>query len=74
MVAPNIKRILEEVVSTHPDPMSREDLAAACNVSAISSTYRNNLGRLSSLGLVTYPEPGQIRAADLLFPDRRASA
>ena len=35
--------------------------------SATSSAFANNLGRLRSLGLVTYPRPGWVAAAPVLF-------
>jgi hypothetical protein len=36
--------------------------------SATSSGFANNLGALRSLGLIDYPQRGQVMATDLLFP------
>ena len=39
---------------------------AGCE-SVKSTGFAKALSRLSSLGLVEYPEPGMVRAADMLF-------
>ena len=41
---------------------------AAVGVSRTSGGYFNNLGRLRTLGAIDYPQKGQVRAADILFP------
>ncbi|MGJ1741461.1 ATP-binding protein [Clavibacter sepedonicus] len=60
-------RILEALITAHPHPIAREALAAEAGVSPKSSGYGNNLGALRTLGLIDYPEPGQIVASDVLF-------
>ncbi|HEX8916126.1 MAG TPA: hypothetical protein VF796_27505, partial [Humisphaera sp.] len=60
---------LDVVIGLGPDgEVARPDLAAAAGASATSSSFANNLGRLSSLGLVTYPRQGHVKASGLLFP------
>lgn len=64
-------RLLSALVWAWPGSMSKTDVAAATGASPKSSAFTNNCGRLRSLGLVTYPSAGEIRAADLLFPGER---
>jgi hypothetical protein len=47
--------------------MAREDLADALGKSAKASGFQNDLGRLRTLGLVTYPATGNVAAAGFLF-------
>ena len=48
------------------DKLSQEP--AAAGVSPSSSSYANNVSRLSSFGLIRYPEQGMVAATELLFP------
>lgn len=59
--------LLRVLISSYPAPIDREELAARAGVSVLSSGFRNNVSKLSSLEMLTYPEPGLVRAADLLF-------
>jgi uncharacterized protein len=59
--------ILEAVIAIHPAAIAKDDLAAQIDVSPTSGGYFNNLGRLRSLGLVLYPEPGKVAASPVLF-------
>jgi uncharacterized protein len=63
-------RLLDVVIDEHPQAISREDLAEAAGVSPQSSSYRNDASRLSSFGLIRYPEQGMVAATELLFPDQ----
>ena len=65
-------RILRIVFAAWPAGIGRDGLAAAADASPRSSAFANNLGRLRSLGLVTYlvaPDGSerQVRASDDLF-------
>ncbi len=62
-------KIVEQCIAAHPEPLDKIDLAAAVEASWTSSAYTNNLGRLRTLGLIEYPQPGQVVATDQLFPD-----
>lgn len=61
-------RIVEEVAQAHPRAMPKDELAELVQASATSSGFANNLGRLRTLGLIEYPQPGAVRARDILFP------
>lgn len=68
--APAHVRILDAVIAQWPDDLSREELAEAVDVSPASSSFANNVSRLSSLGLIKYPGPGRVEAnPELLFPE-----
>lgn len=67
LVTPARWRLLEQLITAHPVPISRADLADRAGVSAISSGYANNLGGLHSLGLVEYPRKGFVAAGQVLF-------
>lgn len=60
-------RILKVLIDIYPETATNDELAAATNYSAKGNAYKNPRGRLSGFGLITYPEPGRVRAADLLF-------
>ncbi|HXG36543.1 MAG TPA: hypothetical protein VNL15_06215 [Dehalococcoidia bacterium] len=52
----------------YPESLTNEELAAAAGY-AQGGAFNNPKGRLRTLGLITYPTPGMVRAADLLFPE-----
>lgn len=60
-------RIFEIVVAAWPDPIARDDVASRLDTHPRTKTLLNNVGRLSSMGLITYPRPGELRAADFLM-------
>lgn len=72
-VSPAQRRLLDALCAAYPKPMVKERLAEAVGASPTSSTFTNNLGRLRSLGLITYPIAGAARADDRLFPERDGS-
>lgn len=61
------QRILKPLLAAYPDAMSNEALAEAARYAVNTGGYNNPRGRLRSLGLVEYPEPGTVRARGLLF-------
>lgn len=67
-LTPSLVRILDVAIACYPTVLSKVDLADQVQASATSSVYQNNLGRLRSLGFISYPGPGLVCAADLLFP------
>lgn len=71
LLQPAQRKIFDIVVATYPDAIARDDIAERLALHPRTKTLLNNVGRLSSLGLVTYSRPGQLRAADFLM--RRAS-
>ena len=62
-------RLLQVAINVWPGAVRGDELASLAGVSPVSSAFANNRGRLRSLGLLTYPEAGLVRAADVLFPD-----
>jgi len=68
VLVPAQMRILSATANAYPDDVSKEDLAQMVEASATSSGYQNNLGRLRTLGFITYPASGRVRAGESLFP------
>lgn len=65
-----LRRVLTPCIEAYPDVVTGDDLAQKAGYSeADNGAFKNNRGRLRSLGLVTYPTSGSVRAADILFPD-----
>lgn len=62
--------LLEQLIAVYPNGLSREDLAQAANVSALSSGFEKNVSTLSGFGFVRYPEKGHVAATELLFVER----
>ena len=46
----------------------KADVAAVSGYSETSSNFVKILGKLRTLGLIDYPEPGYVRATSILFP------
>lgn len=63
------RRLLQQLLAAYPLPMTNEQLATAAGYAINSGGYNNARGRLRSLGLVDYPEPGHVVARALLFPE-----
>jgi hypothetical protein len=65
-----LQRVLTPTIEAYPNAVASEELAQVAGYSeADNGAFKNNRGRLRSLGLVTYPTGGSVRAADILFPD-----
>lgn len=62
-----LRRLLAPLLAAYPDAMTRERLAVASGASWTSSSFSNNVSALSTLGAITYPAKGCVRAADWLF-------
>ncbi|MGE0464469.1 MAG: hypothetical protein AB7Q16_24130 [Vicinamibacterales bacterium] len=60
-------KVLEPLIACYPRALAKDALAAQIGVSPTSGGYFNNLGSLRSLGLLDYPQPGTVVAADVLF-------
>lgn len=61
-------RILGATAEAFPDDIDKNQLAESIGASASSSAYANNLGRLRTMGFITYPAKGRVRASERLFP------
>lgn len=60
-------RILEALISSYPEAVSKEELAGKSGQSFTSSGYTNNLSSLRTLGLIDYPEQGMVIALKSMF-------
>ncbi len=60
------KKLLKPLLEAYPESMSNEELASASGYE-IGGGFNNPKGRLRTLGLVEYPEPGKIVARSILF-------
>ncbi|MBV9863307.1 MAG: DUF87 domain-containing protein [Alphaproteobacteria bacterium] len=65
------RRILTAVIASYPAAIDRETLAAKTGYSPNGSAFTNPLGALRGLGLVDYPQPGQVAARPILFVDKK---
>ena len=63
------QRVLRPLLESYPAPMRGEDLAEAANYQFGSGAFNNPRGRLKTLGLIDYPQPGYVVARPLLFVD-----
>ncbi|WP_415677822.1 helicase HerA domain-containing protein [Tsukamurella hominis] len=66
-VPPARWRILEQLIPSYPQALTRTELAERAGTTPTSSGYENNLGGLRTLGLLDYPSPGTVAATPLLF-------
>lgn len=67
LVEPAQWRILAQLIDHYPQAMTRDDLATHVGVPITSGAYKNNLGRLRSLGLIDYPQQGLVVGLPILF-------
>jgi hypothetical protein len=68
-VSPAKSKLLRVAIEIYPKAIDRADLASATGYTE-NGHFNNMLGEFRSMGLLTYPQPGQVRAADELFPAR----
>lgn len=62
------KRVLEPLIQAYPNDLHVAQLAEEAGYGGENGAFNNVRGRLRTLGLATYPTPGHVRAADILFP------
>jgi hypothetical protein len=67
MLSSSQANIMRELLAQRGEPMTREELAEACNVSAKSSGFEKNLSSLRSLKLIDYGPQSTVFAVDDLF-------
>lgn len=64
------QRLLKPLLAVHPNDMAAEELCVAAGYShPLSKGFTVPRGKLKTFGLITYPTPGRIRAAEVLFID-----
>ena len=61
------QRILRVLLEYYPSTIDRETLAEKAGYAPRAGAFNNPLGRLRSLGLIDYPQPGRAVAKGLLF-------
>lgn len=66
-------RIVKGAVAVYPETIARDDLAAAAEMSATSSTFEKYLSQMRSLGLIVSPQPKIFQASERLFPVSEAA-
>ena len=71
-LGPIVGRVLDVLVDAWPSYLSREALAERSGYSTNTNAFKAAIPRLKELGLATLPGAGQVRAADLLFPETRS--
>ena len=62
------QRLLKPLLKAYPSSMHNQTLADAAGYTAGAGAFNNPRGRLKTLGLIEYPQPGMVKARDLLFP------
>lgn len=62
------QRILRPLLNAYPRPMPNGELASLAGYTAGAGAFNNPKGKLRTLGLIDYPEPGHAKARGLLFP------
>jgi hypothetical protein len=60
------QKILRVLLEKYPNPITKDECAALAGY-APGGAFNNPLGRLRSMGLVNYPQPGYVAADPLLF-------
>lgn len=66
---PSKRRILEELIKLHPDGIDRAGLGELVGKSINTSSFKNDLGALRTLGALDYLRDGGVIATKLLFPE-----
>lgn len=59
--------LVDALIDVYPGTLTREELAERVAVPVTSGGFKNNLGRLRSLGLIDYPKQGYVHALPVLF-------
>lgn len=62
------QRILRPLLERYPSSIANAELAAAAGYAVGAGSFNNPRGRLRTLGLIEYPQPGYCVARSLLFP------
>ena len=61
------RRIMRAVLDAYPSDIGTDELAEKVGMEPSGGGFRNPLGRLRTLGLIDYPERGQVVAQPVLF-------
>jgi hypothetical protein len=61
------QRVLRPLLAAYPNKMAKDELAEAAGYTPGAGSFNNPCGRLRTLGLIDYPEPGYAVARGILF-------
>jgi hypothetical protein len=61
------QRILQPLLQVYPEALTNEELAKRARYAVGKGAFNNPKGRLRTLGLIEYPEPGKAVASSVLF-------
>jgi hypothetical protein len=61
------QRILQPLLEAYPEALTNEELAKRARYAMGKGAFNNPKGRLRTLGLIEYPEPGKAVASSVLF-------
>lgn len=64
------QRLLQPLIDVYPDSLTNDQLAEQSGYQVNSGGFNNPRGRLRTLGLIEYVGGGQVRAKDVLFPNK----
>lgn len=70
------RRVLRAVVDAHPDELDKQTLGESAGYRVgkkLGGKFGIVLGQLRALGLIVYPAPGRVRAAEWLYPEGLAA-
>lgn len=62
------QKLLKVLLEIYPTDISKDELAERSGYAPGSGGFNNPCGRLRTLSLVEYPQPGRVKARELLFP------
>jgi Mn-dependent DtxR family transcriptional regulator len=62
-------KMLEQIITAHPGSITREDIAAALGVQSDTGTFKNNLSKLRTLGLITDVSRTEVQASAVVYPE-----
>lgn len=65
------QRIFEYILANGTQELKKQDVADGLGMMA-NGNFHNNMGRLSSMGVVEYPRTGYVRSAEIMFLDQLA--
>lgn len=71
-VKPVLWRVLEPILAAYGQPVDKTDLAASLGYAVDGGGFNNYLGKLRTMGLIEYPQPGQVQASPFCYAESAA--
>lgn len=66
-LGPAHQKVLRAAIAAYPASKTRADVAAEAGMAAGSGYYERVVGELKTMGVLTYPDKGFLKASDILF-------